>query len=395
LARGLIVGQIALSILLLAAAGLFIRSLLNLTSIDTGFDKHDALLFSLDSSTAGLPHGSPDEIRSVQLQEQIEQRVQTIPGVKSDTFAFFTFDQGGWTDEVMFQGVTKTAENSREVFFNIVSNGFFDTMGLPLQAGRGFNAHDTQTSQKVAVINQTMARRFFPNGDAVGRRFGLGDDPAHNGDIEVIGVVKDAKYTALSDTGQMAAYFPCVDNPGFYGNFVVKIAPGVSRDAVIAQTRSAIAQINSNILVTNVSSLEEQVNRSISTQFLIAQLSVFFGVLAVFLACIGIYGLMSYAVLRRTNEIGIRLALGARAPTLLWMILRESIMLLGLGLIVGLPIALSSLGILRSQLYQLSPLDPMALCVAVATVAAMTILAAWLPARRVTRVDPMVALRCE
>jgi len=395
LARGLIVGQIALSILLLAAAGLFIRSLLNLTSIDTGFDKHDALVFSMDSSAAGLPHGSPDEIRSVQLQEQIEQRVQAIPGVKSDSFAFFTFDQGGWTDLVMFQGVGKTAENSREVFFNIVSNGFFDTMGLPVQAGRGFNAHDTQTSPKVAVINQTMARRFFPNGDAVGRRFGLGEDTAHSGDIEVIGVVKDAKYTSLSDTGQMAAYLPCVDNPGFYGNFVVKIEPGVSRDAVIAQTRSAIAQINSNILVSNVSSLEEQVSGSIATQSLIAQLSAFFGVLAVFLACIGIYGLMSYAVLRRTNEIGIRLALGAQSGALLWMVLRESLMLLGLGLAIGLPVTLGSTGILRSQLYELSPIDPVALSVAVVAVAVMTVLAAWLPARRATRVDPMVALRCD
>jgi ABC-type antimicrobial peptide transport system permease subunit len=345
LARGLIVGQIALSILLLAAAGLFIRSLLNLTSIDTGFDKHDALLFSLDASAAGLPHGSPEEIHSVQLQEQIEARVQAIPGVKSDSFAFFTFDEGGWTE--------------------------------------------------LAVINQTMARRFFPNGDAVGRRFGLGEDTAHSGDIEVIGVVKDAKYTALSETGQMAAYFPCVDNPGFYGNFVVKTAPGVSRDAVIAQTRSAIAQINPNILISNISSLEEQVSGSIATQSLIAQLSAFFGVLAVFLSCIGIYGLMSYAVLRRTNEIGIRLALGAQTGALLWMVLRESLVLLGLGLAIGLPVTLGSTGILRSQLYQLSPVDPVALCVAVVAVAVMTMLASWLPARRATRVDPMVALRCD
>ena len=271
----------------------------------------------------------------------------------------------------------------------------FRSMGLTIQAGRGFNAHDTQTSPKVGVINQTMARRFFPNGDAIGRHFGLGEDTAHSGDIEVIGVVKDAKYTALADTGQMAAYLPCTQNPGFYGNFVVKIEPGASRDAVIAQTRNLIAQINSNILVTNVSSLEEQVDHSIATQSLIAQLSAFFGVLAVFLSCIGIYGLMSYAVLRRTNEIGIRLALGAQSGALLWMVLRESLVLLGLGLAIGLPVTLGSTGILRSQLYQLSPVDPVALCVAVVAVAVMTVLAAWLPARRATRVDPMVALRCD
>ena len=394
-ARSLIAGQIALSVVLLIAAALFLRSLIKLTNIDTGFDKHNVLLFSMDSSTANLPHGTPDEIRSVRLQEQIESRIQSIPGVQSDSFAFFTFNNGGWTDFVTFQGIQRTRENSDNAAFNNIGNGFFSTMGIPFVAGRTFNVHDTQTSPKVAIINETMARRFFPNSSPIGHHFGTSDDPVHSNEIEVVGVVKDAKYFDLTEQTTMAAYFPCTQNAGFYGNFAVRYAPGANRQMLITQTRSAIAQINPNILVTNVSSLEEQVDRSIATQSLIARLSTFFGVLAVFLACIGIYGLMSYSVARRTNEIGIRLALGAQTRTLLWMILRESLLLLVAGLFVGVPIAVASTRILKSQLYQLSPLDPLAIGASVAVIAVMTILAAWLPARRATKVDPMVALRCD
>ena len=395
LSRSLIVGQVALSVLLLIVAGLFIRSLVNLTSVDTGFDKRNALVFFLDSSTADLPHHTPEEIRSVRLQEQIESRVQAIPGVQSASFAFFTFNGGGWTDMVLFQGIPRNSENGKQVFFNNVGNGFFTTMGIPLVAGRAFNVHDTQTSPKVAVINETMAHRFFPNGSAIGRRFGMGDVPDHPGEIEVIGVVKDAKYTALDEGTQMAAYFPCTQNTGFYDNFAVRYAPGTNTQLLITEVRAAIAQTNPNILVNNVSSLEEEVNRSIATQSLIARLSGFFAILAVFLACIGIYGLLSYSVASRTSELGIRLALGAQSPALLWMILRESILLLIVGLAIGVPVAMTSTRILKSLLYELSPLDPMAISIAIAAVAVMTLAAAWLPARRATKVDPMIALRCD
>jgi predicted permease len=395
LARSLIVGQIALSVVLLVAAGLFVRSLINLSDVETGFDKHNALIFSLDSSTANLPRGTPEEIRSVQLQEQIEDRVQNIPGVKADGFAFFTFNQGGWTDEVLFQGIPRTQSNGGEVFFNIAGKGYFSTMGIQLIAGRLFNAQDTQMSNKVAVINETMARRFFPNGSAIGRRFGIGETPDHPGEKEVIGVVKDAKYSSLTEGTLMAAYFPCTQNPGFYGNFAVRYAPGANRQEIVSRTRHAIAEVNSNILVNSVGSLEEQVDGSIATQSLIARLSSFFGIIAVFLGCIGIYGLLSYSVARRTSEFGVRLALGARSHMLLWMILRECILLLALGLAIGVPVALSSTRILKSQLYELSPLDPTAISIAIVAVSVMTIVAAWLPARRATKIDPMQALRAE
>lgn len=395
LARSLIVGQIALSVLLLVVAGLFVRSLIHLISINTGFDKHNVLVFSLDSSTADLPHHTPEEIRSVHLQEQIESRVQAIPGVQSDSFAFFTFNQGGWSDLVLFQGIPRTPENSKDVFFNNVGNGFFSTMGIPLVAGRTFSAQDTQNSPKVAVINESMARRFFPNGSAVGHRFAVGESPDHPGEIEVIGVVKDAKYMALDEGSLLAAYFPCTQNVGFYGSFAVRYAPGANRRQIISRVRSSIADINPNILVDSVSSLDEQVNHSIAAQSLIAQLTSFFGIIAVFLACIGTYGLLSYSVARRTSELGIRLALGAQSSMLLWLILRECLLLLVFGLAIGIPVSLASTGILKSLLYELSPLDPMAISTAIVAVVAMTIAAAWLPARRATKISPIQALRAE
>jgi predicted permease len=395
LARSLIVGQVAISVVLLVVAGLFVRSLIHLTDVDTGFDKHNVLLFSLDSSTANLPHGAAGDMRSVQLQEQIEDRVQNIPGVQANSFSFFTFNQGGWTDQVLFPGIPRTQSNGSEVFFNIAGKGYFSTMGIQLIAGRLFNAQDTQTSNKVAVINETMARRFFPNGSAIGHRFGIGETPDHPGEKEVIGVVKDAKYDSLDEGTMMAAYFPCTQNPGFYGNFAIRYAPGANRQEIISRTRHAIAEVNSNILVDSVSSLEEQVDKSIVTQSLVARLSSFFGIIATFLGCIGIYGVLSYSVARRTSEFGVRLALGAQSRMLLWMILRESILLLALGLAIGVPVALSSTRVVKSMLYQLSPLDPTAIFIAIATVSVMTIAAAWVPARRATKIDPMQALRTE
>jgi ABC-type antimicrobial peptide transport system permease subunit len=219
--------------------------------------------------------------------------------------------------------------------------------------------------------------------------------PDHAGQIEVVGVVKDAKYTALDEGASMAAYFPCTQKPGFYDNFIVRFDAGANRQQIISRTRSTIAKINPNILVNNLESLQEQVDRSIATQSLIARLSSFFGILAAFLACIGIYGLLSYSVARRTSELGIRLALGAQSRMLLWLVLRECLLLLVIGLAIGIPISLSSTRILKSLLYQLSPLDPMAISTAIVAVALMSIAAAWLPARRATKINPIQALRAE
>ncbi len=386
--RGMIAGQIALSILLLTVAGLFLRSLMKLTSSELGFDPKQVLLFGIDGSAANLPDAvqTPTELR-------IEEGIRTIPGVTSASFAMQTFHQGSWTDRALFQGTTRTQENSDEVVFNITGTEFFKTMGMTLVAGRSYTAQDLKGGPKVGVINETMQRRFFGTGSAIGHRFGFGDDPAQSGEIEVIGVVKDAKQFSPGDLPTMAAYFPMTQSPGFYGSLVVRYAG--DPEMVVASVRRVVAGVNATIAVDSVTTMEAQVAGSIATQSLVAQLSVFFGLLAVGLACIGIYGLMAYSVARRTNEIGIRLALGARTGRVLWLVLRESLVLLVVGVTVGVPIALASTGVLRSLLYELSPTDAKTLVGAAVMVGLMTVVAAWVPARRASRVDPMVALRCE
>ena len=389
LARTLIVSQIAISLILLVAAGLFVRSLVKLTSVDTGFDKQNVLVFQLDEYAAGFEQ----DARLGSLLQQIEERVQSVPGVKAASFSFFTFNQGEWSEDVTLQGIPRTPENSHEVLNNVVGTGFFSTMGLPVIAGRTFNAHDIASAPKVAVINETMAQKFFPGGSAVGHRYGFGDDPAHSGDIEIIGVVKNAKYEALQEKPQPAAYFVYAQRVQYLNNFEVRYE-GDSRPMTSA-VRRAIAEVNPNVPILGISTLADEVDESTSNQRLIAQLSAFFGSLAVLLVCIGIYGLMSYAVARRTNEIGVRMALGAGRSNVLWLVMREILILTSIGLAIGVPLALAGSQMVSKLLYGLSPWDPVSLLAAIGMLVGIGVLAGYLPARRASMVDPTVALRYE
>jgi predicted permease len=389
LARGLIVAQIALSLVLLAGASLFLRSLVNLTRVDTGFNRQNVLTFSLDEYSANLPL----DVRLVTLQKQIEERVQELPGVHSASFSMFTFNQGMWSDDLTVQGIPRTPENSNDVLYNVVGNGFFSTMSLPIVAGRGFDERDKIDSPKVAVINQTMAHMFFPNSSPIGHHFGLGDDPSHSGEIEIIGVVKNAKYHALDENPETAAYFPYSQRVQYFGNFSVRYSGEAGQ--IVPAVRRAIAEVNPNVLVGSVSSLNEQVEDSTSNQRLVARLSAFFGLLASFLVCIGIYGLLSYAVARRTSEIGVRMALGARRSSVLWLILREILLLVAIGIAIGAPIALAGSRLVVKLLYGLSPGDPVSLLAAIGLLGVIALFAGYLPARKASLVEPTVALRCE
>jgi len=389
LARGLIVLQIALSLVLLAAASLFLRSLVNLSNVDAGFDKQNVLVFDLDEYSAGLPA----DARLVNLQKQIEERVQTLPGVHAASFSMFTFNQGIWSNDVTAQGIPRTPENSDDVLFNVVGNGFFSTWGLPIVAGRGFDSGDKIDSPTVAVINQTMAHMFFPNSSPIGRRFGLGNDPSHSRDIEIIGVVKNAKYRTLDESPQTLAYFPYTQRVQYFGNFSVRYSGEAGQ--MVPAVRSAIAQVNPNVLIGSFSTLTDLVDESTANQRLIARLSAFFGLLAAFLVCIGIYGLLSYAVARRTSEIGVRMALGARRSNVLWLILREILVLVAIGIAIGVPLALAGNRLAAKLLYGLSPADPLSLFAAVVMMFAIATLAGYLPARKASLVEPTAALRCE
>ena len=397
LSRSLIVGQIALSILLLASAGLFLRSLRNLTRVDLGFDPRNVTVFSLDEYSANLPL----DARLTQLQQQIEQKVQSLPGVQSASFSMFTFNQGEWSSPITAQNVTPNSVNSDDVLYNVIGTQYLQTASIPLLSGRNFTAQDNATSPHVAIVNETLARTFFLNESALGHHFCICDPNAHgqkfNYDIEIVGVVHDAKYVRMGESQQMAAYFPYAQRIQYFGNFSVRST--ISAASLIPAVRGIIAEVNPQITVAQAEPLSAQVESSIATQRLIGWLSAFFASLAVLLAAIGTYGLISYSVARRTSEIGVRMALGAQTPTLLWMVFRESLTLLAVGLLVGIPV---SLGIargltsyLKTQLFHVSATDPVVFLTASVVVTAMTLAAAWFPARRAINVDPLIALRCE
>jgi predicted permease len=398
LSRSLIVGQIALSILLLAAAGLFLHSLHNLTNVDLGFDPRNVTVFSLDEYAANLPLDG----RLTQLQQQIEQKVQVLPGVQSASFSMFTFNQGEWSSGLAMQGVTPNSLNKDDVLYNVIGTQYLRMVGIPLVAGRNFTAQDTATSPHVAIVNETLARTFFPTGSPIGHRFCLCDPTDTHAqkmdfDIEIVGVVRDARYVRMGENRHMAAYFPYTQHIQYFGNFSVKSAMPAA--VLIPSVRRVVAEVNPEIAVGQVEPLAAQVQGSISTQRLIGWLSAFFAALAVFLAAIGTYGIISYSVARRTSEIGIRMALGAQTPALLWMVLRESLTLLAAGILIGVPVALGiARGLttfLKAELFQVSVMDPIAFITACLVVSAMTIAAAWIPARRAARIDPLIALRCE
>ncbi len=389
LAKALIVSQVALSLVLLIGAGLFLRTLVNLSNVEMGFNKENVLLFGIDPPAVGYK----EDLRLVGLYQQIEQRVGALPGVRADSISFFTFDQGEWTDPVCVIGRTPTPQDDMMVTHNVVGPGYFATMGIPLLLGRAFGPQDTGASPKVAVINETFAKWYLPGGPPVGRHFGLGTDPKHSNDIEVVGVVKNAKYQNLGERPFPAAYFPYTQRVQYLNDFEVRYSG--NPEVTIAEVRQAVSQIDHSLPLAYTGTLVEQVNRSLAGQSLIARLSTFFGMLAAFLACIGIYGLAAYAVTRRTNEIGIRMALGAESSRVLWMVMRESLTLAALGVAIGIPVSLAAASLIESVLYGLKTTDPATIALAALVMIAVAALAAYLPARRAAKVDPMVALRYE
>jgi predicted permease len=389
LGKAFVVGQVALSLLLLVGAGLFVRTLINLQRIPSGFNQENAMLFMVDTSATGYKEKDP---KLPALLREVEEKVKAIPGVQAASFAFFTFHQGVWTSPAYTRDQPELAPESRTIRNNIVGPDFFAAMGIPLVAGRGFGPQDAANSQKVAIISEAMAQRFFPSGSAVGKRFGL-DKPDATEAIEIIGVVKDAKFGNLTEEAVPIAFYPHSQLPDVLGNLVVRFSGPES--AIVPQVRQTIRQVNNNLPIDDVVSLSDHVGRSLVQQKLIARLAAFFGLLALLLACVGLYGVMSYGVARRTNEIGIRMALGAQGRSVLWLVLREALLLVVIGLVVGVLASLAVTKTAASLLYELKPNDPLTIVLATLLLTAVAVLAGYLPARRAARVDPMVALRDE
>jgi len=279
-----------------------------------------------------------------------------------------------------------------DVFQNIVGNDYLNVMKVPILFGRGFTDRDNAAGPKVALINETMARVYFPGTSPLGRTYSLGQDPEWQ-NIQIIGVVKNGKYMRLQEKPTPAAFYPRAQHYGYQSKFVVRYR-GEGRE-LGPRIRRAIAEVDRNLPVSDMRSLADIVDGSVEGKRLVAQLSAVFGALAALLACIGMYGVMSYGVARRTNELGIRMALGASRIDVLWMVLREIVTLLLIGTAVGVALAIASARLLRNLEADLKTFDPLALGVATLALLLVALLAGYLPARRATRIDPMIALRYE
>jgi predicted permease len=387
LAKALVISQVALSLVLMVGAGLFLRSLVNLNNVDTGFNKENVLRLEVDSSSAGYTPGEPRQIAVIQ---QIEERVSALPNVKAVSFSAFTFHEGSWNSTDVVPGMN--IDEDMNVKHNVVGTGYLATMQIPLLAGRNFSPSDTSTSQHVAIISAHTAKMLFPHGNPIGRHYGLGDNNPEN-DVTIIGVAKDVKFSDLAEEPVNLDYIPYTQHAWDFGDFELRYTGGFA--PVAAAVQQTIHSIDRNLPITGVTTLDEQVARSITNQGLVAQLSAFFALLAVFLSCIGIYGVMSYVVTRRTNEIGIRMALGARRSNMLWMVLREILILVSIGVIIGLPVTLAVDRLVSNMLFGLRPTALVTLVSATVIFLIVAVIAGYLPARRASLVDPMVALRYE
>jgi len=389
LAKTLIISQVALSTVLLIGAGLFVRSLMNLRNVETGFQKENVLVMYADTASLGYRESDP---RLTDIYHRVEEGVSALPGVRAASFSMFTVLEGQWSSDAYPQGRPKPPESQREIHNNVVGPAFFATIGLPIVMGRPIGPEDTAKSAKVAVINETMARWFFPNESPVGQHFRLGQNE-HNDQIQIVGVAKDAKYESLREKPEPVAYYPYTQSNGYYGDFQVRYS-GDPR-ALIPAIRSIFAEVDRNLPIAGIRTLAEQVDNTLVQQKLTARLSTFFGLLALLLASIGIYGVLSYAVAQRTSEVGLRMALGAQRGTVVWMVMRDVLMLVAGGLLIGVPVALALQREASSMLFGLGNVDAPSLSAALLILAAVAAFAAYLPARRASLVNPTVALRYE
>jgi predicted permease len=276
------------------------------------------------------------------------------------------------------------------VLFNQVAPRFFAAFGAPMLLGREFTAQDTPKSPKVVIVNQGLARRFFGSENALGKRITL----ENYKDLEIVGVVADAKYRNLKEVAPLTAYIPYSQYEQL-GQRTLCVRAAGDAGALVAAIRQEVRALDPNLPVFNVKTFAEQISDSVSQERLIAMVSSFFGLFALLLAALGLYGVMAYAVTRRTREIGIRLALGAQTASVRRLVMRETLLLALIGIAIGLPAALFSSRLTEGLLFELKPTDPLTITLATLLLLSIAALAGYLPARRATRVDPLIALRCE
>ncbi len=409
-----VVSQVMLSLLLLIGAGLFVRSLIVLQQVDAGFARENVLVMKLE------PVGSDRKTQQLATRfGDLLRRVEAIPGVKlASLVGYSPMSRREWqvmgqnpetSNPMTIQGYTPQPGDETTIPWMQVYPNSFATLGIPLVAGRDFGPQDTQVwmpgrqcppAAEVGIINESMARRFFGNESPVGRRFGFANSSSRcalggPGAIEIIGVVKDVKYASLRNEARAMFYLPYHQANTGRGQMTLVVRTAGDPTSIAAAARREARAMDPAAPMFEVETLATQVAASLQRERLLATLSSGFGLLALLLSCLGLYGILSYTVTRRANEIGVRMALGAGRRDVLWLVLRDALRLVSLGAALGIPAALAAARLVASQLFGISAVDPSAIGLATLALFVVAAVAAYLPALRATRVDPLAALRCE
>ena len=402
LSRGLVVTQVALSLLLLIGAGLFLRTLLNLQRVEPGFDTRNLLLFGVQPGLIGYK----DE-KLTQLYQQMAERIEAVPGAQAVTFSRMTLLSQGSSSRGVFLRAALSAppdsegriKPSGEGYVHHVRENFLEAMGIPLLGGRSLKPQDDAKAPKVVVVNQTFANKYFPDENPIGKRFTF--DTKKPDEIEIVGLARDAKYARQRDEIPPTVYIPWRQDLRAMAGVTFEVRTAGDPNAAVAAVRQAVREVDGNLPLNNVKTQVEQAEETLRMERLFAKLLSLFGLLAQQLASIGLYGVMAYSVSQRTNEIGIRMALGANQRDVLKMVLRQGMALTIIGVVLGLAGAyvltkyLESKMNLNNMLFGVKVSDPLTYGVIAVFLTLVALLACFIPARRATKVDPMVALRCE
>ena len=391
LGKGLIAGQVALSLLVLFAACLLVRSLEKLMAQDFGYDRDRLVIARLDPTSVGYHNETMKT-----LAQQLVARLAATPGVYAVTYSTNGLFAGTESNEaILVPGLDASLED-RAAGEDYVGPDYYGAVGIPIVAGRGIEAQDTAASTRVAVVNEAMVKRFFRGQDPIGRQFRIDDQDWLDKPITIIGVSHDAKdHSSGLREGVKPRFYLAFQQVPDPEQIVLEVQVGASPSAAVTNVVRQIKAVDPNLPIWFSEALDTLVNESAGNQIALAKLSVFFAGLALLLACVGLYGVMSYMVAGRTREIGVRMALGAARSDVMRLILREGMLLVTSGLVIGIPLSLAGSRLLHSFLFGVKATDPLSLITVILVMAVVAALAAFIPARRAAKVDPMLALRNE
>lgn len=395
-----VIAQVAFSLLLLVTAALFLRSLLHLLTLDAGFARHNVLVVSADLLSSGDRAEAPADraARAGAAYRELLDRLSREPGVVSASLSWvppISHDLGSWIQSIGIDGAPPLEDGTGYTYFNAVSPGYFETVGTAFLAGRDFRWTDDRTAPRVAIVNESLARAFFPGQKPLGRQMSVGRHAGRR-NLEIVGVVRDARYQSLQEPTRRIAYLPYLQSPELLegSNLVAEVRSAANAAGLVRRVGDLVRTVDPTVPV-HIETMSERIRDSLVRERAIALIGVFLALLSLVVAAGALYGLMTDHVARRTNEIGIRLALGARPREIARLVLRETGGLVAAGIGIGFLLAWIGSRVASRFLVGIGPGDPLAIASAVGVVVVMSLVAGALPARRAARVDPLVALRME